>query len=44
MKDKKSSAAKSRNAPRGPENGMPDSRASKVGMGKKTSTKSKGFK
>lgn len=34
---------KDKNPPRGPENGYPDSKAASIG-GKKTSTKTKGFK
>ena len=32
------------NRPKGPENGYPDGKAESVGQGKKTSTKTKGFK
>jgi len=32
------------NRPRGPENGYPSKKAESVGSGKKTSTKSNGFK
>ena len=32
------------NTPKGPENGLPSGKAESVGKGKKTSTKTKGFK
>ena len=32
------------NSPKGPENGYPEKKAESVGQGKKTSTKTKGFK
>ena len=32
------------NTPKGPENGYPDSKSESVGKGKKTNTKTKGFK